>query len=267
MDARAKLEQVKGGNSPSRTPVLQIMPASVNVRIEARPDIVMRDIPEDRSERHRLAKAIDDAFRAGDVEALKTALGNAPRWFDEPMPHEFGLGHPLEYAIYWSPLGFIEDLIALGSNVNYGDHAGFPSLIATLSTDRHGRGDRLDVLRLLIRHGADLDQRGHNDWTPLHYATNIRDLDALRRFSPPAPTRRCAPASTTSPPRSRKPRRPALPKVQPCCARPWRTAMEPEERHHEPVAPRARTRSIRSEVDSPGRRSRRLKMPRSTAGR
>jgi uncharacterized protein len=142
--------------------------------------IVMLEIPEDRSERHRLFKAIDDAFKAGDIEALKSALGNAPRWFNEPMPHEFGLGHPLEYAIYWSPLGFIEQLIAAGTNVDYDDDGGFPSLIATLSTDRHGRVDRLDVLRLLIRHGADLDQRGINDWTPLHYAANLRDLDALR---------------------------------------------------------------------------------------
>ncbi len=133
-----------------------------------------------RNERHRLFKAIDDAFRAGDIEALRTALGNSPRWFDEPMPDEFGLGHPLEYAIYWSPLGFIEQLIAAGSNVNYDDDGGFPSLIAALSTDRHSRGDRLDVLRLLIRHGADLDQRGINDWTPLHYAVNLRDLEALR---------------------------------------------------------------------------------------
>jgi uncharacterized protein len=140
----------------------------------------MLEIPEDRCERHRIFKAIDDAFKAGDIEGLRRALGNAARWFDEPMPHEFGLGHPLEYAIYWSPLGFIEQLIAAGSNVNYEDNAGFPSLMAALSTDRHGRGDKLDVLRLLIRHGADLGQRGINDWTPLHYAASIRDLDALR---------------------------------------------------------------------------------------
>lgn len=140
----------------------------------------MLEIPEDRCERHKLFKAIDDAFKAGDFEALGRALGSRPRWFDEVMPFEFALGHPLEYAIYWSPLSFIEALIAAGSNVNYEDDGGFPALIAALSTDRHGRGDRLDVLRLLIRHGADLNGRGLNDWTPLHYATSTRDLEALR---------------------------------------------------------------------------------------
>lgn len=140
----------------------------------------MLEIPEDRCERHRLFIAIDEAFKAGDFGALGIALGNAPRWFDEEMPFELGLGHPLEYAIYWSPFSFIEALIAAGSDVNYEDSGGFPSLFAALSTDRHGRGDRLEVLRLLIRHGADLNQRGHNDWTPLHYAASIRDLEALR---------------------------------------------------------------------------------------
>ena len=139
----------------------------------------MIEVPEDRCERHRLFEAIDKAFKAGDFDALARALENAPRWVDEDMPFELGLGRPLEYAIYWSPLGFIEALIEAGSSVNY-DGAGFPALIATLSTDRHGRGDRLDVLNLLIRHGVDLNQRGLNDWTPLHYATNLRDLEAMR---------------------------------------------------------------------------------------
>jgi ankyrin repeat protein len=140
----------------------------------------MLEVPEDRCERHRLFEAIDEAFKAGDFDALARALGNAPRWFDEDMPFELGLGHPLEYAIYWSPLGFIEALIAAGSSVNYDDGSGFPALIAALSTDRHGRGDRLEVVKLLIRHGADLNQRGLNDWTPLHYATSLRDLEAMR---------------------------------------------------------------------------------------
>jgi ankyrin repeat protein len=137
----------------------------------------MLEIPEDRCERHRLFKAIDDAFKAGDLAALRRALGDSPRWFDEAMPCEFGLGHPLEYAIYWSPLNFIGDLIAAGSDVNYEDGGGFPALIAALSTDRR---DRLDLLRLLIRHGAELNRRGVNDWTPLHYAASSRDLDGLR---------------------------------------------------------------------------------------
>ena len=135
------------------------------------------EIPEDRCERHRLFLAIDTAFRIGDFDGLARALGNSPRWFDETMPHEFGVGHPLEYAIYWSPLAFIEQLLQAGSGVNYQDDAGFPALIATLSSSRP---DKMEVLQLLIRNGADLHQRGVNDWTPLHYAVSTRDIEALR---------------------------------------------------------------------------------------
>jgi hypothetical protein len=137
----------------------------------------MLEIPEDRCERHRLFQAIDSSFKAGDFDRLAQALGGSPRWFDEPMPFELGLGHPLEYAIYWSPLAFIERLIEAGSNANYDDDAGFPSLIAALSTTRT---DRLDLVRLLVRRGADLNQRGINDWTPLHYAASTRDFPAIR---------------------------------------------------------------------------------------
>ncbi|WP_425374556.1 ankyrin repeat domain-containing protein [Mesorhizobium waimense] len=138
---------------------------------------VMLEIPEDRCERHRLFKAIDDAFKAGDFGALGSALGGSPRWYDEPMPFELGLGHPLEYAIYWSPGAFISTLLDAGSNPNYEDHAGFPSIIAALSTERT---DKLEIIRILLNHGADPAMRGVNDWTPLHYAVAMRDAEAIR---------------------------------------------------------------------------------------
>ncbi|MDX8480962.1 ankyrin repeat domain-containing protein [Mesorhizobium sp. VK24D] len=137
----------------------------------------MLEIPDDRCERHLLFKAIDDAFKAGDFEALGKALGGSARWFDERMPFELGLGHPLEYAIYWSPIALIATLLDAGSNPNYEDHAGFPSIIAALSTERP---DRLEIVRILVEHGADPNMRGVNDWTPLHYAVSRRDAEAVR---------------------------------------------------------------------------------------
>jgi uncharacterized protein len=121
-------------------------------------------------------QAIDDAFRLGDFEGLALALGGSERWFDEEMPFELGLGYPLEYAIYWSPVALIERLIMAGSNPNYEDGGGFPSIIAALSTDRP---DKLEIVQLLLRSGADPNRSGVNDWTPLHYAVSIRDLDAI----------------------------------------------------------------------------------------
>ena len=67
-------------------------------------------------------------------------------------------------------------MLALGADPNYEDPAGFPALHAALSTERP---DRHDILRLLLRHGADPGQRGINDGTPLHHAVWRRDPEAV----------------------------------------------------------------------------------------
>jgi hypothetical protein len=68
------------------------------------------------------------------------------------MPLELGLGHSLEYAIYWCPLDFVAKLLLEGANPNYGDHAGVPALIGALSTQRsdraQGRGHYESVLEM-----------------------------------------------------------------------------------------------------------------------
>ena len=97
---------------------------------------------------------------------------------DNAEPLELAVGdHPLEYAIYWSPLAFIARLIGIGADSNYLPNAGFPSLFAALSSDRP---DKNEVLELLLESGADVGQRGVNDWTPLHYAVVERDLEAVK---------------------------------------------------------------------------------------
>jgi ankyrin repeat protein len=120
--------------------------------------------------------AIHDAYKRGDLEALRSLLGDPPDFPNCQGP--YGVGEIiLEYAIYHSPLSFIRRLLELGADPNYGDHAGFPSLIATLSTA--DRPDRYEILELLLSFGADVQQRGHNDYTPLHYAASLQDIPAM----------------------------------------------------------------------------------------
>ena len=144
---------------------------------------------DDGKERQQPGLAVDAAFRAGDLEALRAALGEPADFPNGCMPAALGMGDwPLAYAIYWSPLGFIETLRDLGAEPNYAHDDGFPSLIAALSAGR------IDVLRLLLERGADVGQRGLNDWTPLHYAVNQTDLAAVRLLlargaDPDLPTR------------------------------------------------------------------------------
>ena len=119
--------------------------------------------------------AVHEAYKAGDLAALKAALGNPPDFPNNRGPR--GRGEVvLEYAIYHSPLAFVRTLLELGADPNYSDHAGFPSLIATLSTDRTDMGE---IIELLLSFGADIQQRGINNHTPLHYAATANDVAAI----------------------------------------------------------------------------------------
>jgi len=119
---------------------------------------------------------LHEAYKRGDLAVLKAMLGDPPDFPNCPGP--YGVGEIiLEYAIYHSPLGFIRRLLELGADPNYEDHAGFPSLIAALSCGE--RKDMYDILELLLAHGADIQQRGSNDYTPLHFAVSLQDMKAV----------------------------------------------------------------------------------------
>jgi uncharacterized protein len=119
--------------------------------------------------------AVHGAYERGDLAALKAALGHPPGFPNVPNPPGLEAGC-LEYAIYHGPLGLICALLELGAEPNYPDDAGFPCLIAALST---GRLDRLAIVELLVAHGASMEQRGINDYTPLHYAAATDDAQAI----------------------------------------------------------------------------------------
>jgi ankyrin repeat protein len=128
---------------------------------------------------------IDAAFRAGDLDALRAAVGDPGAIPNGVLP--LAIGSCLEYAIYHSPLPFIRTLLEMGADPNPADHIGFPPLIAALSCSHArpgspGRPDVTDLLRLLLQFGADPNQRGINDYTPLHMAVAERNLPAVERL-------------------------------------------------------------------------------------
>ena len=76
-------------------------------------------------------------------------------------------------------------LLEIGAEPNPAVEDGFPPLIAALTTARsrpgsQARPDALEVLALLLDAGSDPDQRGINDYTPLHWAIGDRNEDAVR---------------------------------------------------------------------------------------
>jgi ankyrin repeat protein len=75
-------------------------------------------------------------------------------------------------------------LLEIGADPNPADHAGFPPLIAALFCSRPrpgspGRPDALEILKLLLAFKSDPNQRGVNDYTPLHIAVSERNSAAV----------------------------------------------------------------------------------------
>ena len=127
-------------------------------------------------------KKIDAAFRVGDLNALRAAVDDPNSVPNGPMP--LTIERCLEYAIYHSPLAFIRTLLEIGADPNPANHAGFPPLIAALSCSRPrpgspGRPDVADIVGLLLSFGADPNQRGLNDYSPLHMAVSEHHLPTV----------------------------------------------------------------------------------------
>ena len=145
-------------------------------------------LDEMASEEERCAEAerferIDRAFREGNLDALRAAVDDPALVPNGQMPDT--VRPCLVYAIYHSPLAFIRTLLEIGADPNAPVDDGFPPLIAALSCTRETPGanqrtDVDDILRLLLAYGTDPNQRGINDYTPLHMAVGERNGRAVR---------------------------------------------------------------------------------------
>ncbi|MGH7338437.1 MAG: ankyrin repeat domain-containing protein, partial [Myxococcota bacterium] len=128
---------------------------------------------EDRSTDPERILRIDGAFRSGDLDALWAAVEDPAVIPNGRMP--LSIGSCLVYAIYHSPTAFVRTLLEIGADPNAPVDDGFPPLIAALSCARETPGatpqtDVDEIIRLLLSFGSDPNQRGINDYTPLHMA-------------------------------------------------------------------------------------------------
>ena len=137
----------------------------------------------DRCDEAKKFQRIDDAFRSGDLDALRAAVDDPGVVPNGLMP--ITIGTCLVYAIYHSPLAFIRTLLEIGADPNAPVDDGFPPLIAALSCTRqmpgaNTRSDVAEIIQLLLALGTDPNQRGINDYTPLHMAVAERNPAAVR---------------------------------------------------------------------------------------
>jgi uncharacterized protein len=133
---------------------------------------------EERCAEAKKFRLIDRAFREGDLEALRAAVDDPAAVPNGRIP--YGIGSCLVYAIYHSPVALIRRLLEAGADPNVPVDDGFPPLIAALTCTRAAPGatrrqDVDDIIRLLLSFGADPNQRGINDYTPLHMAVAERN--------------------------------------------------------------------------------------------
>jgi len=138
---------------------------------------------EERCAEAKKFRQIDEAFQKGDLQALRAAVDDSTAVPNGRMPDT--IGPCLVYAIYHSPLAFIRTLLEIGADPNAPVDDGFPPLIAALSCGRdvpgaNRRTDVDEVIRLLLKFGTDPNQRGINDYTPLHVAVGERNLLAIQ---------------------------------------------------------------------------------------
>ncbi len=122
---------------------------------------------------HSSQNELEQAYRRGDLEAVRSLSPNPEAFPNDQQVGPPGLGdNPLVTAIYHSPIDLIGKLLDMGADPNHHDGDGFPPLIAALSSERE---DVLKVLDLLLDAGANIQQRGINDFTPLHWAARYLD--------------------------------------------------------------------------------------------
>lgn len=134
----------------------------------------------------RVSMAVEEALSAGDVDAVRAALGDPPDWPNVVEPY---LGASvLSLAYGHAPLAAIRQLLAEGADPNFQpENDGFPALVDVIHHRRdddprlaHAWDDRHALLAELIAAGADLEARGINDWTALHVAAVHDDDVAVR---------------------------------------------------------------------------------------
>jgi len=133
-----------------------------------------------------MSKALElhDARSSAATLRRSSLFGDPPDFPNSETPD--WLGDVLTYAVYWSPLAAVEELLELGADARHDPGDGFPPLIAvTDRRPRDGRDERVEVMRRLLAHGADPNVQGMNDGTPLHQVVWKRDgwadhLDAAR---------------------------------------------------------------------------------------
>ena len=119
----------------------------------------------------------DDVMKpliAGDVAALEeiaSIVDDFPTGKDD-----FISRHWITNAIDCGTKEVVSWMLSRGAPVVFDDDEGFSALHSAMDREIP---DRIEIMKMLIDAGADINARGINDYTPAHHAATRNDVEAL----------------------------------------------------------------------------------------
>ena len=120
-------------------------------------------------------KYLMDLLASGDIEKLEEAssiIDDFPNGKDD-----FADRYWIINAIDCGSFESVKWILEKGVDLDFRDDEGCTPLLSAI--DR-ALPHKYEILKALIDHGAPLNKKGWNDWTPLHQAAAREDIEALK---------------------------------------------------------------------------------------
>ena len=111
----------------------------------------------------------------GDIELLEEAariIDSFPSGVDD-----FIQCHWITNAINYGSLESVVWVLSKDVDLTFRDDEGYTPILSAIDREK---SDKYEIIKLLIDHGAPINMKGNNDWTPLHMAAVREDIESLR---------------------------------------------------------------------------------------
>jgi len=170
--------------------------APVTLTVQDRDDIAID--PKKQASRRSRSKSLTVAAREGDVAAIKRALQKGM----DPDKRNWRNGTPLQQAAIAGDLEIVKLLVEAGADVNrrgdtyqkplhFAAQSGHAKIVeyllahgAEISRSLHATAFKgnVDIARILLKHKADINEKGTDEATPLATAVLYRQAELVRFF-------------------------------------------------------------------------------------